>query len=186
MTTAPDSGTLRSHPRLVLTRAGVGKRSIPAAHQSPHPPLRTTHSPERRRPKLLDQVRAAIRMRHYSLRTEEAYVHEQDFARGFGKVWMPNALQRKYPQADREWGWQWVSPASYISLEPRSGVQRRHHLHESVPQRALKEARRQVGLTKPASPLTLCVTPLGPTCWKMDTTSVRFKSCWGTVTLRLP
>ena len=79
-------------------------------------------------------------------------LHQHDFARGFGRVALPDALDRKYPNADREWGWQWVFPASHLSVDPRSGIQRRHHLYESVPQRALKEAARKVGLTKPANP----------------------------------
>jgi integron integrase len=82
-------------------------------------------------------------------------LHQQDLAYGFGRVALPNALNRNYPNADREWGWQWVFPASHISVDPRSGIPRRHHLYESVPQRALKNASRQVGLTKAASPHTL-------------------------------
>jgi integron integrase len=82
-------------------------------------------------------------------------VHKRDLGRGYGKVYLPDALARKYPQADREWGWQWVFPASQLSLDPRSGEQRRHHLHESVLQRAIKEAARKTGLTKPASCHTL-------------------------------
>jgi integron integrase len=79
-------------------------------------------------------------------------LHQRDLDRGFGSVVLPGALHRKYPNADREWGWQWVFPASQISVDPRSGIHRRHHLHESVLQRALKEASRKVKLTKPASP----------------------------------
>jgi integron integrase len=81
--------------------------------------------------------------------------HQHDLAHGFGRVFVPNALQRKYPHASREWGWQWVFPSSQISLDPRSGERRRHHLHESVLQRAVKEAARNIGLTKPASCHTL-------------------------------
>lgn len=79
-------------------------------------------------------------------------LHQRDLARGFGRVALPDALGRKYRTAASEWGWQWVFPASQISVDPRSGIQRRHHLYESVPQRALKEAARKVGLTKPANP----------------------------------
>ena len=68
---------------------------------------------------------------------------------------MPNALQRKYPRANSEWGWQWVFPASQLSLDPGSGEHRRHHLHESVLQRAVKEAARKVGIAKPVSCDTL-------------------------------
>jgi integron integrase len=81
--------------------------------------------------------------------------HEDDLARGFGCVYLPDALERKYPRANREWGWQWVFPASQISIDPRSGEQRRHHLHESVLQRAVKEATRRAGIAKPVSCHTL-------------------------------
>ena len=80
--------------------------------------------------------------------------HQHDLAQGFGRVFVPNALQRKYPHANSEWGWQWVFPSSQISLDPRSGERRRHHLHESVLQRAVKETARNIG-TKPASCHTL-------------------------------
>jgi len=79
-------------------------------------------------------------------------LHHQDLARGFGRVALPDALDRKYRNAAAEWGWQWVFPASHLSVDPRSGIQRRHHLYESVPQRALKEAARKIGLAKPANP----------------------------------
>ncbi len=79
-------------------------------------------------------------------------LHQQDLARGFGRVALPDALDRKYRNAAAEWGWQWVFPASHLSIDPRSGIQRRHHLQESVPQRALRDAARKVGLTKPANP----------------------------------
>jgi integrase len=69
--------------------------------------------------------------------------HQHDLAQGFGRVYMPDALQRKYPHANSEWGWQWVFPASQISLDPRSWEHRRHHLHKSVRQRAVKEAVRE-------------------------------------------
>ena len=68
---------------------------------------------------------------------------------------LPYALERKYPNANREWGWQYVFPASKRSIDPRSEVERRHHLHESVPQRAVKEAVRKAGISKPVSCHTL-------------------------------
>ena len=58
---------------------------------------------------------------------------------------------RKYPQAGREWGWQWAFPASKHYTHPETGEQYRHHLHESVIQKAVKEAARQAGIAKPAS-----------------------------------
>ena len=72
--------------------------------------------------------------------------------RGLGQVPLPYALARKYPNADREWGWQWVFPASDHYLDRRTGIEHRHHLHESVIQKAVHDAAREVGLTKPATP----------------------------------
>jgi integrase len=66
-------------------------------------------------------------------------------------VELPGALQRKYPNAGREWGWQWVFPATRLYIERVSGQQRRHHLHESALQRAAKDALRTAGITKPAT-----------------------------------
>jgi integron integrase len=82
-------------------------------------------------------------------------LHASDVAAGFGRVLLPDALARKYPNADREWGWQWVFPATTISADPRSGERRRHHQHETVPQRAIREARRRAGIVKPVGPHTL-------------------------------
>lgn len=82
-------------------------------------------------------------------------VHERNLREGFGRVSLPYGLERKYPNANREWGWQYVFPARRRSLDPRSGEERRHHLHESVPQRAIKEAARQAGIAKPVSCHTL-------------------------------
>jgi integron integrase len=81
--------------------------------------------------------------------------HQYDVAQGFGKVYMPDALHRKYPHASSEWGWQWVFPASQLSLDPRSGEHRRHHVHESVLQRAVKAATRKAGLAKAVNCHTL-------------------------------
>ena len=82
-------------------------------------------------------------------------LHAADLAAGFGRVLLPDALARKYPNADREWRWQWVFPATTISADPRGGERRRHHQHETVPQRAIREARRHAGITKPVGPHTL-------------------------------
>ena len=82
-------------------------------------------------------------------------LHEQDLAQDFGSVYLPDALARKYPNADREWGWKYVFPASSLSPDPRSGVVRRHHLHESSLQKAIKEAARLAGIVKPVGPHTL-------------------------------
>jgi len=82
-------------------------------------------------------------------------LHQRDLQHGVGQVYLPDALERKYPNANKEWGWQWVFPASQISLDPRSGARRRHHVHDSVPQKAVKEAARKAGLIKPVSCHTL-------------------------------
>jgi integrase len=77
--------------------------------------------------------------------------HRRDLERGAGWVELPGALSRKYPAAGREWGWQWVFPATRIYRDSLTQERRRHHLHESVLQRAVKEAARRAGLTKPAT-----------------------------------
>lgn len=81
--------------------------------------------------------------------------HERDLRNGCGRVYLPDALARKYPTAPTAWGWQWVFPAKQISHDPRSGVYRRHHLHENVLQRAVREAARRADLSKPVGPHTL-------------------------------
>jgi integron integrase len=78
-------------------------------------------------------------------------LHGEDLARGAGKVFLPDALERKYPNAAREWGWQYVFPSGRLSADPRSGVVRRHHLHESSLQKAVNSAARAAGLAKPVS-----------------------------------
>jgi integron integrase len=82
-------------------------------------------------------------------------LHRADVAAGFGDVHLPFALTRKYPHAGREWGWQFVFPAATRSVDPRSGVVRRHHLHEQAFQRAVRQAVRDARLVKPATPHTL-------------------------------
>ena len=76
--------------------------------------------------------------------------YQQDRENGRGGASLPNALERKYPNAAKEWGWQFVFPASKLSTDPRSGLIRRHHLHETVLQKAVKEACRKAGLSKHA------------------------------------
>ncbi|MBK9160157.1 MAG: integron integrase [Nitrosomonadales bacterium] len=82
-------------------------------------------------------------------------LHEEDLAAGFGEVFLPFALDRKYPNAGREWGWQYVFPSRNLSVDPRSGKTRRHHVDEKGVQRAVKQAVRDAGLAKPATPHTL-------------------------------
>ncbi len=82
-------------------------------------------------------------------------IHQRDLRDGFGEVFLPGALARKYPQAGRSWAWQYVFPARRRSLDPRSGVVRRHHLDPSSVQKAVTRAVRVAGITKPASCHTL-------------------------------
>lgn len=81
--------------------------------------------------------------------------HKRDLHDGLGRVELPNALARKYPNADKEWGWQWVFPASSHYVDRDTGQRRRHHLHESVLQKAFRLARLDAGITKPAGCHTL-------------------------------
>lgn len=80
--------------------------------------------------------------------------HDQDLAHGFGSVEMPGLLAKKYPRAEYEWGWQYVFPASKLSRDPRSGIVRRHHLFETSVQKAVKQAAREAGISKPVGPHT--------------------------------
>lgn len=82
-------------------------------------------------------------------------LHERDLKDGFGRVYLPFALDRKYPNADREWGWQYVFPSNKRSIDPRSNMERRHHVDPSVLQRALKQSIRAAQIIKPASVHTL-------------------------------
>src|SRR5713101_4903892 len=75
-------------------------------------------------------------------------LHQQDLAQGHGEVYLPHALARKYPNTAKEWGWQYVFPTRHISVDPRSGVTRRHHVDPSVVNKAIKVAVRRAGLTK--------------------------------------
>ena len=77
--------------------------------------------------------------------------HNADLRGGGGSVELPDALGRKYPSAAAEWGWQWVFPAARVYTNLATGERRRHHLHESVMQRAFKDALRASGVPKPAS-----------------------------------
>jgi integron integrase len=82
-------------------------------------------------------------------------LHVRDLERGHGWVALPGALARKYPRAGREWGWQWVFPATRHYVDRDTGQHRRHHLHETVMQRMFVAAVRRAGLTKRATPHTL-------------------------------
>ena len=96
---------------------------------------------------LPDSVRALLQehLRHVKS------VHEQDLQAGYGQVYLPYALERKYPNASREWGWQYVFPADQRSLDPRSGILRRHHIDETSLQKAVRAAVKKSKLSKHAS-----------------------------------
>lgn len=74
--------------------------------------------------------------------------YEQDRAGSRPGVMLPNALERKYPKAATQWGWFWVFPSDHESIDPRSGIQRRHHMYEQTFQRAIKQAAQASKLTK--------------------------------------
>lgn len=116
---------------LITIREGKGDKDrtvmLPSALR---PPL-TTH---------LDRVRV---------------LWESDRAAGLPGVWMPDALDRKYPSAGREWAWMWVFPGKRLSMDPRSGTERRHHAHETAVQRAVKAASRLAQIHKPIGCHTL-------------------------------
>ena len=104
--------------RQILVRDGKGEKD------------RVTMLPE----KLVEPVRAHLeRVR---------LLHARDLREGFGDVNLPYALARKYPRAGKEWHWQYVFPSGHRSPDPEDGTIRRHHLYDSVPQRAIKEAAR--------------------------------------------
>ena len=78
--------------------------------------------------------------------------HDVDLSKGYGTVYLPYALERKYPNASREFAWQYVFPASALSIDPVSGVQQRHHLNEANLQRAVKQATQLAKIDKPVTP----------------------------------
>lgn len=83
-------------------------------------------------------------------------MHHQDLERGLGSVYLPYALERKYPNAERQWVWQYVFPSGRISKDPRSGVVRRHHLDESGLQKAVKQAGFSAQIDKRVGCHTFC------------------------------
>jgi integron integrase len=82
-------------------------------------------------------------------------LHQQDLKLGLGRVWLPGALKRKYPNADREWPWQWVFPSKVISVDPQSGRRGRQHVNAMSVQRAVKTAAQLARLHKVVTPHTL-------------------------------
>ena len=103
---------------------------------------RSTMLPEQLKPLLSDQLERV------------KIIHEQDLKKGFGEVYLPSALEKKYPNAAREPGWQYVFPSDRISKDPGSRKMRRHHISESGLQKAVNNATSKADLLKPASPHT--------------------------------
>jgi integron integrase len=100
---------------------------------------------------LPESVREELRNHIEGLRA----LHRKDRIAGINGVYLPNALERKYPDAGKEWGWQWLFPAANISTDPVTGMRRRHHLHETTLQKKLKAAAREAGIAKRVSLHTL-------------------------------
>ena len=89
---------------------------------------------------------------HLKTQIEQArMLHQRDLELGFGAVYLPYALEQKYPAAHKETGWQYVFPSRKRSSDPRSGIERRHHIHVNAVQKAVKQAVRQSSIEKPAS-----------------------------------
>jgi integrase len=107
--------------------------------------------------------------------------HARDLERDVGSAPLPDALALKYPNAGREWAWQFVFPAARVCRDPRWGPPCRYHLHESAVQRLVAAAVRQAGITKRASCHT-SGTRSRRTCWRTATTSGPSRSCSGTRT----
>jgi integron integrase len=82
-------------------------------------------------------------------------MHNRDLASGFGRVWLPHALAKKYPNAEREFGWQYVFPAQRLSLDPVADTFRRHHLHDGALAVSLRKAARKAKIDKPFTPHAL-------------------------------
>jgi integron integrase len=106
-------------------------------------------------------------------------IHEKDLADGWGRVFLPEALARKYPNAPSEWRWQWVFPQQKRWKNRRSGEEGRHHVHETILQRAVKEAAAKAGLVKRVGCHTHRI-PLPRICWKPAMTLEPSRSSWGT------
>ena len=83
------------------------------------------------------------------------HLHQSDLDAGYGRVYLPYALARKYPNAKREWGWQYAFPSKTMSIDPRSGMKRRHHLHDSCFRKSVRAAAKLCAIVKPVSCHTL-------------------------------
>ena len=122
--------------------------------------------PERYRQELEDQIRVV------------EIQHAQDMEKGAGSVYLPIALAKKYPSAQTDSIWQYVFTSSRISVDPHSGVKRRHHLHESSLQKAVKRASIKANIKKNVSSHVYATASLR-ICWKQAMIFVQCRSCWG-------
>ena len=143
------------HRKLITVRAGKGDKD------------RITILPEMLVPYLENQIERVV------------LLHKSDIEAGFGETSMPFALARKYPNAARQPGWQFVFPSAQRAPDPYTGKIKRHHLHRSSLQNAVKNAVRAAGLMKPVSSHTLRHS-LRHTCLKTVTTFAPFRSCSAT------
>ena len=102
-------------------------------------------------------------------------LHGSDLSKGFGRVYLPDALATKYRNADKEWGWQYAFPSKTISIDPRSGIKRRHHIHLQSLNRTIKQATTVAGIKKNISSHTFTV--LRRICFKMAMISEPSRNC---------
>ena len=139
-------------PRLVCTLLyGSGLRLLEGLGLRVGPRLRPWGITVRRGKGQKDRVTMLSDTLSQALQDHLRRVRKQqkaDLKSGLGQAPLPDALARKYPNADREWGWQWVFPASSHYLDRRTGIRHRHHLHESVIQKAVHQAAHRAGLAK--------------------------------------
>jgi integrase len=123
-------------------------------------------------------------LREYLARVRD--LHQADLAQGFGEVYLPDALARKYPKAAKEWRWQYVFPSGRVSADPRSGAIRRHHLHENGLQKAVKLAAEHAAITKRVGTHTLWHYASPLICCNPVMTSERCRNFWVTPTCPSP
>ena len=105
-------------------------------------------------------------------------IYEQDREEGVAGVYLPGALEKKASSRGKEWGWFWVFPSKSLSVDPRSRVVRRHHVHSNTPQKYVRRAATQAGIIK--RPSTHSGTALPRICLKTVTTSGPYRNSWGT------